>query len=318
MRQRFIQSFSTSGTEQEALNANELGKPYVCFIEDGQYIDWNTLSPFIPFSAQPLTFEILSAGTIMWKTRTPSAATVTYSINGGEWISIVATTDGTPIPVYEGDKVQFKGYDETWKSNSGSFSGSSAYFNVYGNIMSLIDGNNFTGLTNSLTTSILFMGSNVVDASNLILPSTELYGSNMFQDCTSLTAAPELPGTTLTINAYASMFRNCTSLVTGPSVLPATTLVQSCYANMFSGCTSLTTAPVLPATTLVSACYGYMFSGCTSLNYIKCLATEFGYSTYTSSWTSGVAATGTFVKKAGASWHSGVNGIPNGWTVIEE
>ena len=48
MRQRFIQSFSTSGTEQEALVNGLLGKPYICFIEDGQYIDWNTLSPTPP------------------------------------------------------------------------------------------------------------------------------------------------------------------------------------------------------------------------------------------------------------------------------
>ena len=45
---RYIQSFSTSGTEQTALDERALGKPYVCFIEDGRYIDWNGLSPTPP------------------------------------------------------------------------------------------------------------------------------------------------------------------------------------------------------------------------------------------------------------------------------
>ena len=34
------------------------------------------------------------------------------------------------------------------------------------------------------------------------------------------------------------MFNSCTSLTTAPE-LPATTLVTSCYQNMFDGCTSL-------------------------------------------------------------------------------
>ena len=34
----------------------------------------------------------------------------------------------------------------------------------------------------------------------------------MFEGCTSLTSAPELPATTLTNYCYQAMFRNCTSL----------------------------------------------------------------------------------------------------------
>lgn len=93
--------------------------------------------------------------------------------------------------------------------------------------------------------------------------STYCYFS-MFQGCTSLTTAPELPATTLTGNCYNSMFKGCTSLTTAPK-LPATTVSSFCYCSMFQGCTSLTTAPALPATTLVSHCYYKMFQGCTSL-----------------------------------------------------
>ena len=99
------------------------------------------------------------------------------------------------------------------------------------------------------------------------LPSRTLVDScyqNMFSGCTSLTTAPELPATTLANGCYQYMFYNCTSLTTAPE-LPATTLVNGCYQNMFSGCTSLTTAPELPATTLASSCYWSMFYNCTSL-----------------------------------------------------
>ena len=85
--------------------------------------------------------------------------------------------------------------------------------------------------------------------------------SRMFGGCTSLTAAPSLPATTLAVGCYARMFQGCTNLTAAPS-LPATTLASSCYYYMFQGCTSLTAAPSLPATTLASYCYTKMFDGC--------------------------------------------------------
>lgn len=89
--------------------------------------------------------------------------------------------------------------------------------------------------------------------------------SGLFQYCTSLTTAPELPATTLATQCYSGMFKGCTSLTTAPSILPATTLTSYCYNQMFYGCTSLTSAPLLSATTLANSCYGEMFRGCTSL-----------------------------------------------------
>ena len=414
MRQRFIQSFSTSGTEQEALYANDLGKPYVCFIEDGQYIDWNTLSPVVPLSAQPLTFEILSAGTIEWTASSSLTKTIQYSLNGGDWTSITSTTAGTPINVVEGDKVRFRGYNSTYADQDGwnCFIGS-AYFNAYGNIMSLLDGDNFkelTALTSanayafhrlfSKTKEVLVQNvpvlsgsaANVIDASNLILPATtlstwcyksmfegttleaapelpattladccyrgmfcwttnltkgpDLPATTMAKECyrymyymaTGITTAPELPATTLAEGCYAFMFLGCTSLTKAPTELPATTIpatpttsgIYGCYHKMFQGCTSLTTAPDIlatsfpnPGTSTTKGCCVNMFSGCTSLNHIKCLATNgssFVPANAVYNWTMGVptGSTGTFVKKAGAKWPSGINGIPTGWTVIEE
>ena len=111
--------------------------------------------------------------------------------------------------------------------------------------------------------------------------------ASMFRGCTSLTAAPSLPATTLADHCYYSMFRGCTSLMAAPS-LPATTMVKNCYTAMFWGCTSLTAAPSLPATTLVQYCYTSMFRYCTK---IKLSTTASG--TYTKAYRIPKSGTGT-------------------------
>ena len=139
----------------------------------------------------------------------------------------------------------------------------------------------------------------------------------MFQGCSALVNAPELPATNLGFYCYNCMFRRCTSLVNAPE-LPATTLTNQCYGGMFTGCTSLVSAPALPATTLTFACYYNMFNECSNLQHVTCLATNITATDCTSNWLSGVASTGTFTKAAGVNWPSGGDGIPEGWTVIEQ
>lgn len=95
----------------------------------------------------------------------------------------------------------------------------------------------------------------------------------MFQYCTSLTKAPELPVTNLGARCYQTMFGNCTSLTKAPE-LPARNLSDFCYAAMFMGCKSLRKTPELPAMKLATASYYAMFSGCTSLNSIENLGMQ--------------------------------------------
>ena len=160
---------------------------------------------------------------------------------------------------------------ETALQGVGTFT-STGNFDVQGNAMSLLFGDNFKGQTDltgkDYAFSSLFSGNtNVVNAENLVLPATTLAEGCyycMFQGCTSLTTAPELPATTLVNSCYYNMFYDCTALTTAPE-LSATTLANGCCQSMFRGCTNLTTAPELPATTLENSCYLYMFQGCTSL-----------------------------------------------------
>lgn len=136
-----------------------------------------------------------------------------------------------------------------------------------GNIQTLMDWENPpTSISTRLCYQSMFNGcTNLTSAPDL--PATTLeHGcyQYMFSGCTSLTSAPELPATKLTAWCYEGMFRTCTSLETAPA-LPATTLAEGCYSSMFQWCTSLTTAPKLPATNLADYCYQDMFLYCTSL-----------------------------------------------------
>lgn len=254
------------------------------------------------YSQDYLTLSALSDGTILWKCTgsTASAKTISYSVDSGQtWSSITSTTAGVPITVTTGQKVLVKGTNAAYskdKNNYSGFEGGTAMYNIEGNVMSLVYGDNFIGnsaLTTAFTFCSIFKKSNAVSAENLILPSM-----------------------TLTNAAYRAMFSYAESLTTPPA-LPATTLGTDCYWYMFEKC-PITTAPVLPAVTLVKGCYGYMFTGCGNLNHIECLATNISASACTAGWVNNVSATGTFVKDASmTSWTTGGNGIPTGWVVTD-
>ena len=164
----------------------------------------------------------------------------------------------------------------------------------------------FSGCT-SLTTAPALQATNLA----------EYCYQSMFKGCNLLATAPALPAAELAELCYSFMFQNCISLTAAPA-LPAETLAGYCYGNMFEGCTSLTTAPTLPATTLAQGCYYAMFYNCTKLNNVTMLATDIPANSCLNYWLNGVAATGTFIKASSmTSLPSGANGIPSGWTVID-
>lgn len=223
MKQRFIQSFQNSGIEQAAIDSKELGKPYVVYLEDEQRIDWNEKSE-TDYSTIPLTFEIISGGAINWYMQNSyyTGKTIEYSLNDGEWIEITASNWST-INVNDGDIIRFKGNNLVYgNGNSGminKFKSNNAVFNIYGNIMSLIDSDGFATATT--------------------LQSTYTF-AEMFGKCTGLTSAKNLimPATTLTERCYRSIFNGCTRLTTAPE-LPAATKPNGSYDYMFNNCTSL-------------------------------------------------------------------------------
>ena len=270
------------------------------------------------YANQYLTFVALEDGTFSF-TGT-STNSLSYTLDDGQtWIPL-ASGVASPI-VTTGNKIMWKGITTPNISRYegiGRFS-STGRFNTYGNIMSIVYGDNFEEQTviDDYQFRILFNASKVVNAENLVLPSTILKNEcyvSMFGTCTYLTTAPELPATTLAKSCYVYMFGECTSLVNAPE-LPATTLAQSCYSSMFYGCTDLTSAPDLTATILTDRCYYNMFSNCSNLNFIKCLATDITANNCTYLWLLNTSSSGTFVKSSGTSWATGASSIPSGWTV---
>lgn len=345
-------------------------------------ISGNTKSVTVPVSQgyynpmnEYFTFDILTSGNIYWH-RVGSGSqprTIQYRINGGDWESITSKTGWTKsyFAVQAGDIVEFKGnnatYDSTYRGGPralhGSFycgdshSATPASFNVSGNIMSMVYGDNFQNqdsFSEDNVFSELFYydtysssSGGPVNAENLVLPATGLtegcYGAlfgmdpnlikapkslpatavpdrayyNMFTFCTAMTTSPVISATSVGEQGCYCMYNMCSSLSSAQTTLPATSLGKMAYWGMYAG-TSITTAPVLPATTLPDYAYWGMFGGCSALTSITCYATDISAADCTSGWVNGVSATGTFTKPTSmTSWTTGANGIPSGWTVVD-
>lgn len=304
------------------------GTPYILppKIYKGDELVYDISEVYLDFSTQYFTIESLEDNNIISFTKNSySAPNITYywSINDGmTWTSYNDTTNQT---LNSGQKLLMKCICNQFATLSDQYwhFSSTKMFNVSGNIMSLLYGDNFAGQINlpdyeNVFNSLFYNCTNLISAENLVMPSTVLhkwcYG-NMFSGCTSLTVAPILPATTLAGSCYERMFEGCSSLIAAP-ILPATTLANGCYTSMFRNCTTLTIAPKLPVATLVPWCYQSMFQGCSSLNNITCLATDKSASNCVWTWVQGVASSGTFVKAASMNnWSIGDSGIPEGWTI---
>lgn len=229
------------------------------------------------YSQDYLTLVARTNGTIVYGNEWPLTDIFYSRDSGATWIATSEKYHIISINVNIGDTVMWKGpvtkpY-EKYTKGVGSFGGT-ASFDVRGNIMSLIYGDDFINKTslgsdnNAYDFSFLFSQTKVVNAKNLILPATTLTKDCyefMFNECSGLTTAPfVLPAKKLTEGCYLGMFANCINLTTAP-IISATTMASGSCCTMFSNCRSLTTAPELPATTLAVECYYAMFSECTSL-----------------------------------------------------
>lgn len=194
-----------------------------------------------------------------------------YCVDGdGYWKTLPADTETETISA--GQTLSFRGnLTPTSNNGIGTFT-VNKYFNLKGNCMSMLFGDNGKNIFSLAEKYASFTGlfkNNVglINACELKLPATKLVNNcykSMFANCKNLITAPELPAITLKNSCYATMFSHCSSLKKAP-ILSATTLANSCYFYMFTSCSSLVEASELPATTLFDSCYGGMFASCKSL-----------------------------------------------------
>lgn len=269
--------------------------------------------------------------------------TVSYSTdNGNNWSNKTISKDTTQTiaTIDTGERILFKSTNNQLSNAYNKYNkfNGSGNFKVYGNVMSLLYGDNFIDNSEFVENSTynlcgLFYGTTtLIDASNLVLPATYCNSgcyNGMFRDCTNLSKGPKiLPGITLETDAYSSMFETCINLLEGPEI----------YAMVFNGTSSMmrmfcmnrnskittpkmTKSPILPALNGSASCYREMFQGNGNLVEITCLLTSrvksgTSYSTYC--WTKNCGnGTGVFYKHPNADWGNsyGDDHIPSGWTI---
>ena len=171
-----------------------------------------------------LRFDILSAGTIQFAKSASTTPTVVveYSLDGVNWTSYTSSTTPLQIQVNAGDTVLFRG-DNPSGMTKNTFYGTTALFNVRGYLMSIINSTWFTTASGPIYASSfhsLFQYTNVVDASQLIIPpancsgDTNNYYSRFMQDCPYLTTSPVIPAGIYDTkaNTYFAMFSGDTNL----------------------------------------------------------------------------------------------------------
>jgi len=307
-----------AGTGEKAIEA---GKLYSADIEE-----WTEI-PYLTFrSAEGQSLTILDNDSFLTANGSDGEARVfEYSLNGGEWTAITATT--TIIFAGENSNIRLRGISIDGMAVSVltnlrfSFGNRNDLVYCSGDIRTLMDYNNHASVpTGNARFMLLFADNCSALATAPALPAETLASNcydSMFRRCISLTVAPELPATKLAKWCYGFMFSECSSLTAAPA-LPATTLEEACYAQMFEGCYSLTETPVLPAETLVAHCYIRMFLGCTKLNKVTMLATDVTANSCLVEWLRYVnpSGSGTFYKAASMnSLPSGDSGIPENWAV---
>lgn len=176
-----------------------------------------------------------------------------YSVNGGPW----TTVEDFSLVTFGGD------YGNLRLRGKNKF-GTADAKNIKYAIIQFWDSNVKVACKGDIRTLVDWENYKTADTSSASFLS-------LFENCTVLTSAPDLPATTIGPHSYSCMFSGCTALENAPA-LPAKTLVYGCYLEMFKGCTALVNAPKLPATTLAEYCYGSMFYGCTNLSTVTMLA----------------------------------------------
>ena len=251
---------------------------YVADWTDGTITGGNTEecpTPYITFTAEgKQTFKMTTKGTYQING-------LEYSLNDGDWKSVVAGGEGVTFGGANGD-LRLRGTkhngtaDDAGNYSTITFTDETVNVACTGDIRTLLDWRNYNIVeTKNARFCSLFENCSVLTSAPE-LPATTLATDcyyEMFYGCKSLTSAPKLPATTLANYCYQNMFVDCTNLTSAPE-LPATTLSNFCYQNMFYGCKNLTSATELPATTLAVYCYQGMFYNCTKLSTVTMLASD--------------------------------------------
>lgn len=260
--------------------------------------------------------------------------TIYYSTNDGQsWSSVTASSTTTNIAtINTGDKLLLKSTNNNLATAWDTYNklNGSKQFKVYGNIMSLLNGDNFinnsqfaSGSTHNLCG--LFYGvTTLTDASDLILPATTLAAycyNGMFRGNTNLVNGPKLlPALDVPADAYSSMFEGCVKLVEGPEISATTVSGNTAINRMFcmnrnsKVTAAMTKSPIIRITNPqdYTNVYQQLFCGNGNLTEVTILAQ--GTNLSFTNWLSYTSSGGVIKKLSATTLTSGNNGVPSGWT----
>ena len=254
---KYIHFYDVDAQFKADYNGEAYGEPWVSFVLEAERVDYNKPD----YSKELLKFHIISGGTLGWKTNTTAfTRTIEFKKNDGDWqevISAIGTTGNSNMcEVEAGDVVTVRGKNTNYGYVNGS-TRNSCYFScnpecrfvVNGNIMSLIDYDNFKTM-DTIETDYAFY--------------------RTFQLCSGISDAGDLilPATNLSVGAYYNMFGGVRYMVTGPKSLPAKNVPAYAYQDMYYGCFSVTGAPEMQAETVGTSGMSNMFSYCSSLTKV--------------------------------------------------
>lgn len=230
---------------------------------------------YVPFFVKNITNSNETLNIVQEDSGSPTL-TIECSDDNRSWYVLgVTSTTAITKTITPGETLFIRCRTSSW-SNGGLPNYIRGVSKVGGNTMSLLYGADFTGTETSFPSSgytnftrLFYNNTNLVSAKSLLLPATTMDNGcymEMFRDCTNLVNGPSLlSATSLAPYCYTAMFYNCRNLTTFPVVLPATTVADYCYQLMFAYCYHITSTPELPATTLAEGCYDSMFYLCPRL-----------------------------------------------------
>ena len=187
-------------------------------------------SPYVTFTADAeQTFKMTTYGDY-------TISGLQYSVNNGKWQNVVVDKE-----------VTFGGTNSTLRLRGTNINGTAYHYIKKYSTITFTDKNVKVACTGDIRTLLDWKNYKTVDTQNAKF-------CNLFDGCSVLTSAPELPATKLADYCYYGMFFCCTSLTAAPE-LKATELAASCYSSMFEGCTKLSTVTMLAPSDKISKKY---------------------------------------------------------------
>lgn len=241
-----------------------------------------------------LCFTALEDGTFTFTI--PAALSTTdltsfsYSKDGKHWTTLLNNDSEdvvhTTPTVSNGERLYLKGEALRYNDSSKRFTiDSTGTFDISGNILSLLFGDDFIGKenyvfsnSNNYLFSYLFTAAKVISAENMVIDiyNVPAYGLRGLFSNSNIVLPPSINCSKCYNNSFQNMFTSCTSLTTAPNLafiktisLDNSLVFLEGFKSMFEGCTSLKyTTPidyVYTGKVGSNSAFQNMFRGCTSL-----------------------------------------------------